>query len=106
MKTTDACLFLAVGALMWVAPLLAPGHFPQSGPGLMNPSALWLQFMGWINGGLGALYLVCERIIAGIRALAAAAKSTPAACAQLLRPPLPQGIKTSLARHPHRHLAA
>jgi hypothetical protein len=106
MKTSDACLFLAVGALMWAAPLVAPGHFPLEGPGLTNPSALWLQFMGWINAGLGGLYLLCERIAAGIRTIAAAARSTPATCAELLRPPLPKELSASISRRQHRHLAA
>lgn len=106
MKTSDACLFLVVGILMWAAPLLAPGHFPQSGPGLINPSSLWLQVMGWVNGGLGALFLLCARLTAALRRLAGVAERQTVACAQLLRPPLPRDVKASLAGRARRHLAA
>ncbi|HVU16663.1 MAG TPA: hypothetical protein VHD32_07050 [Candidatus Didemnitutus sp.] len=103
MKTSDACLFLAVGFLMWVAPLVAPGHFPQEGPGQINPSALWLQFMGWVNGGLGIIFIVCERMALVIRRLAAVTRFRPAACAELLRPPLPGEVKASLSSPSGRH---
>jgi len=57
MTTFHAYSFLALGGLLNLLPLLAPAHFPPNSLDGGNTSALWLQLMGWVIGGLGAGYV-------------------------------------------------
>ena len=97
MKTIDACLFLAVGLFMQLAPLLAPEWFPATGPGRASGSALWLMFMGGVNESVGAFTLVCRQILPRLDALFAwRPRLTNASAAEIPRSPLPIGIPMHL----------
>jgi len=54
MTPLHAYVFLALGGLLNLLPMLAPAYFPPNSLDGSNTSALWLQLMGWVNGGLGA----------------------------------------------------
>jgi hypothetical protein len=56
MTTIHAYAFLVLGGLLNLLPLLVPAYFPPNSLDGSNTSALWLQLMGWVNGGLGAGY--------------------------------------------------
>jgi hypothetical protein len=56
-----AFFLLGVGIIFLPAhasELLAPGELSQLGR-----SALWLNFMGWVNGGLGGFYLTKNALV-------------------------------------------
>jgi hypothetical protein len=57
MTTLHACGFLVLGWVLGLLPVLAPEYFPPDSLDGANTSALWLEFMGWVNGGLGAGYV-------------------------------------------------
>ena len=58
MTNMHAYGFLVFGGLLHLLPLAAPAQFlPDSLDGA-NTSALWLQLMGWVNGVIGACYLI------------------------------------------------
>lgn len=63
MTTLNAGVFLALGGMLNLLTLVAPGLFPPNGLDGANTSALWLQFMGWVSGGLGAGYLVRLQVL-------------------------------------------
>lgn len=58
MTNVHAYGFLVFGGLLHLLPLVAPAHFPANGIDGANTSALWLQMMGWVNGVIGAYYLI------------------------------------------------
>lgn len=58
MTNVHAYGFLVFGGLMHLLPLAAPAHFPPNSVDGGNTSALWLQAMGWVNGVIGAFYLI------------------------------------------------
>jgi len=57
MTTLHSYGFLVLGGVLHLLPLVAPAQFPPSSVDGANTSALWLQFMGWVNGGIGTVYL-------------------------------------------------
>jgi hypothetical protein len=58
MTNLHAYGFLVFGGLLNLLPLAAPAHFPPNSIDGANTSALWLQVMGWVNGTIGAFYLI------------------------------------------------
>src|SRR3954468_18488161 len=58
MTNVHAYGFLVFGGLLHLLPLVAPGDFPANSVDGANTSALWLQLMGWVNGVIGAFYLI------------------------------------------------
>lgn len=58
--------FLVLGGALHLLPLVAPAHFPPNSIDGANTSALWLQLMGWVNGVIGAFYLLRLEILPGI----------------------------------------
>ena len=58
MTNVHAYGFLVFGGLLHLLPLVAPAHFPPNSVDGANTSALWLQVMGWVNGVIGAFYLI------------------------------------------------
>jgi hypothetical protein len=58
MTNLHAYGFLVFGGLLNLLPLAAPAHFPPNSVDGANTSALWLQVMGWVNGTIGAFYLI------------------------------------------------
>ena len=63
MTTLHAYLFLVLGGTFNLLPLLAPVRFPPNSLDGSNTSALWLQLMGWVNGGLGAGYVAWLQVL-------------------------------------------
>lgn len=55
--------FLILGSVCHLLPLMAPAQFPPNSIDGANTSALWLQVMGWVNGVIGAFYLVRLEIV-------------------------------------------
>jgi len=58
MTNVHAYGFLVFGGLLHLLPLVAPAYFPANSVDGANTSALWLQVMGWVNGVIGAFYLI------------------------------------------------
>ncbi len=58
MTNIHAYGFLVFGGALHLLPLLAPANFPPNSIDGANTSALWLQTMGWVNGVIGAFYLI------------------------------------------------
>jgi hypothetical protein len=56
MTTPNAAGFFLLGLLMNFLPVLLPGCFPPTGVVGSNTSALWLEFMGMVQGTLGAFF--------------------------------------------------
>ncbi|HVU17911.1 MAG TPA: hypothetical protein VHD32_13375 [Candidatus Didemnitutus sp.] len=66
MNTLNAMGFVICGFAMAMLPFVAPHYFPAgSMPG--GTSTIWVEFMGWVNGLTGGVYLACERLGALIR---------------------------------------
>ncbi|HEY0862495.1 MAG TPA: hypothetical protein VGD97_00180 [Lacunisphaera sp.] len=88
MTTIHAYAFLALGGLLNLLPLLAPAHFPPNSLDGANTSALWLQFMGWVNGGLGAGYAARLQVLPAVAQVLAWRPALPPEIqpAQILRP--------------------
>lgn len=88
MTNLHACVFLALGGILNLLTLVAPGLFPPNSLDGANTSALWLQLMGWVNGGLGAGYIVRQQVLPVLgRALAWRPALPPELQpAQILRP--------------------
>jgi hypothetical protein len=63
MTNLHAYGFLVFGGLLHLLPLVAPAQFPANSIDGANTSALWLQVMGWVNGGIGAVYLLRLEIL-------------------------------------------
>ncbi len=57
MTTLHAYGFLLLGGVLHLLPLVSPAQFPPDSLDGASTSALWLQFMGWVNGGIGTIYL-------------------------------------------------
>jgi len=57
MTTVHAYSFLLLGGVLRLLPLVSPTQFPPDSLDGANTSALWLQFMGLVNGGIGTVYL-------------------------------------------------
>ncbi|SDR79861.1 hypothetical protein [Opitutus sp. GAS368] len=57
MTTLHAYGFLLLGGVLHLLPLVSPAQFPPDSLDGANTSALWLQCMGWVNGGIGTVYL-------------------------------------------------
>lgn len=57
MTTLHSYGFLVLGGMLHLLPLVAPAQFPPNSLDGANTSALWLQFMGWVNGSIGTAYL-------------------------------------------------
>jgi hypothetical protein len=70
MTAIDSYAFLLLGAVMQIVPAIAPQHFPPEGIVGTNGSALWLQFMGWVNYLLGAAFVAQLQILPGLKRLA------------------------------------
>jgi hypothetical protein len=88
MTTLHSYGFLALGGVLHLLPLVAPAHFPPNSPDGANTSALWLQFMGWVNGGIGTAYLwLLELLPFVVQALA-------------WRPALPPGMQPATLLRP------
>jgi hypothetical protein len=66
MTTIHAYAFLALGGVLNLLPLLAPTHFPPNSLDGSSTSALWLQLMGWVNGGLGAGYTARLQVLPAV----------------------------------------
>ena len=63
MTTANALGFLLLGLVMILLPPFAPGWFPPDG--LLDgtsTSALWLEFMGWVNDLVGAWFVACDKL--------------------------------------------
>ena len=66
MTPLHAYVFLALGGLLNLLPALAPAYFPPNSLDGANTSALWLQFMGWVSGGLGAGYAARLQVLPAV----------------------------------------
>jgi hypothetical protein len=55
--------FLATGGVLHLLPALAPAWFPPNSLDGFNTSALWLQFMGWVMGGIGIIHLMLCQVV-------------------------------------------
>lgn len=106
MTSLSAYGFLLLGGLFHLLPLAAPGGFPSNSIDGANTSALWLQLMGWVNGGIGAFYLVRLEILPFIaHVLAWRPAPLPELLSdELLRPVL--ATRAEAAEEPRRSLAA
>ena len=58
MNSKNALVLIALGSVMRLVPVEAPGWFPPTGFDGSNAQALWLTAMGWIEFATGALYLI------------------------------------------------
>jgi hypothetical protein len=63
MTTIHAYVFLPLGGVLNLLPLLALAQFPPNSLDGSSTSALWLQLMGWVNGGLGAGYVARLQVL-------------------------------------------
>ena len=90
MTTMHACGFLVLGWGLNLLPGVVPGYFPPNCLDGANTSALWLQFMGWVNGVLGAGFTLHLEVLPPlVRALAWRPAPLPEFIpAQILRPAL------------------
>jgi hypothetical protein len=90
MTTIHAYAFLTLGGGLNLLPLLAPAHFPPNSLDGSSTSALWLQLMGWVNGGLGAGYAARLQVLPAVaRVLAWRPAPLPEFIpAEILRPAL------------------
>jgi hypothetical protein len=88
MTTIHAYAFLALGGALNLLPLLAPAQFPPNSLDGSNTSALWLQLMGWVNGGLGAGYATRLQVLPAVVQLLAWRPTLPPEMqpARILRP--------------------
>lgn len=88
MTPLHAYIFLTLGGLLNLLPLCAPGHFPPNGPDGAGTSALWLQFMGWVNGVVGAGYATRLQVLPAVAQVLAWRPALPSDMqpAQILRP--------------------
>lgn len=88
MTTIHAYVFVALGGALNLLPLLAPAQFPPTSLDGSNTSALWLQLMGWVNGGLGAGYAARLQVLPAIAQVLAWRPALPPEMqpAQMLRP--------------------
>lgn len=88
MTTIHAYAFLALGGVLNLLPLLAPAQFPPNSLDGSNTSALWLQLMGWVNGGLGAGYAARLQVLPAVAQVLAWRPVLPPEMhpAQILRP--------------------
>jgi hypothetical protein len=57
MNNLNACIFLGFGLVMEFLPIVFPQWFPRNCIDGANTSALWLGFMGIVQGALGGFYL-------------------------------------------------
>ncbi len=71
MKNLQAYVFLTLGAVLNLLPLMAPAQFPANSLDGSNTSALWLQFMGWVIGGIGTGYLLLLEVLPSVAQLLA-----------------------------------
>ena len=88
MTPLHAYVFLALGGLLNLLPMLVPAFFPPSSLDGSNTSALWLQLMGWVNGGLGAGYVTRLQVLPAVAQALAWRPALPPEMqpAQILRP--------------------
>ncbi len=88
MTTIHAYVFLALGGTFNLLPVLAPAHFPPNSLDGSSTSALWLQLMGWVNGGLGAGYAARLQVLPAVARVLAWRPALPPEMqpAQILRP--------------------
>jgi len=88
MTTIHAYAFLTLGGVLNLLPLLAPAHIPPNSPDGSSTSALWLQLMGWVNGGLGAGYAARLQVLPAVAQVLAWRPALPPEMqpAQILRP--------------------
>ncbi len=90
MTTIQALAFLTLGGVLNLLPVLAPAHFPPNSLDGSSTSALWLQLMGWVTGGLGAGYAARLHVWPAAARVPAWRPAMPAVLqpAQILRPAL------------------
>lgn len=67
MSTNNALCFISVGLMMCGLPTLTPEMFPPHVIYGSNTSALWLAFMGIVNGVVGAGFLVSNEVWSLVR---------------------------------------
>jgi hypothetical protein len=66
MSTLNAIGFVICGLVMAMLPFMMPHAFPAGSlPG--GTSTLWVEFMGWVNGLIGGMFLVIERGLVFVR---------------------------------------
>jgi phosphate/sulfate permease len=56
MNTAHALGFFALGLVMLLIPVVAPGSFPGHGPDGSNAQALWLAVMGGVQLAIGLMW--------------------------------------------------
>jgi hypothetical protein len=80
MNSLNAFAFAALGAAMRAMPLAFPALFPPTGADQSSTGALWMAFMGAVQVGLGAAYLVRAHVVPVlVRLISAAPADAPAA---------------------------
>ncbi len=64
MTTPNAFGFLLLGLLLLLLPSTVPDWFPPNHAlDGSNTSALWLEFMGWVNDAIGAWFAWCNELL-------------------------------------------
>ena len=88
MTTGNALAFLLLGSGMIFVPTHASELFTVDDLSQLGGSALWLNFMGWVNGVLGGFYLVKNAVVPRILHLLEwrPASTRELITAQILRP--------------------
>ena len=89
MNAFNALIFALIGTVMEFLPGAFPSWFPRTGADYSSAHALWLGFMGAVQIGLGAGYIVRAHVVS----LAVRVLSTgPAADSGALALPSPRGV--------------
>jgi hypothetical protein len=88
MTIGNALGFFLLGSGMIFLPTHAPEFFPADDLSQLSRSVLWLNFMGWVNGGLGGFYLTKNALVPRILHLLEwrPANTRELITAQILRP--------------------
>jgi hypothetical protein len=67
MNSIDSILFMILGAALEAIPRMFPGSFPHVGSDIGNSRALWLEFMGAVQIGLGISGFLSLRVLPALR---------------------------------------
>lgn len=88
MTIGNALAFFLLGSGMIFLPAHAPELLVANDLSQFSRSALWLNFMGWVNGGLGGFYLAKNAVVPRILRLLEwrPAHTRELITAQILRP--------------------
>lgn len=72
MNFSNALGFVGIGLTMWLLPLLAPGWFPPNAVDGSSTRALWSEFMGLLQFGMGMAFLIRDTALPAVRRVMAA----------------------------------